>query len=148
MSMKRILTNHEHHHIVELKDSKLPAEHADLLKQYAKDVDQKTLKKLMIKSQYKAVNEGYYVAHADSYDRTDQTYDADLPYDQWLYGYADQFLQNFDQIRQAARQHFHTEMTVRYFIDYFIAMLHTQFVNENHQNRGKLIWVNSYEKET
>ncbi|XIF19408.1 MAG: hypothetical protein AJITA_00051 [Acetilactobacillus jinshanensis] len=147
MSMRQILTNHEHHHITELKDSKLPVEHADLLKKSAKDVDHKTLKKLMIKSQYKDVNEGYYVAHKSSYDPSDQTYDADLPYDQWLDEYADKFIKNFDRIRQAHQQHFHTEMTVRYFVDYFIAMLHTQFVNENHQNRGKLIWVNGYEKE-
>ena len=147
MSMKQILTNREHHHITELADSKLPVEHADLLKKFAKNVDRATLKKLMIKSQYKDVNEGYYVAHKSSYDPSDQTYDADLPYDQWLDEYADRFLNNFDQIRHAARQHFHTEMTVRYFVDYFIAMLHTQFVNENHQHRGKLIWVNGYEKE-
>ena len=147
MSMKQILTNQEHHHITELKDSRLPTEDPKLLQKPAKDVDRSVLKKLMIKSQYKDVNEGYYVAHKSSYDPSDQTYDADLPYDQWLDQYADQFLRNFDQIRHAARVHFKSEMTVRYVIDYFIAMLHTQFVNENHQHRGKLIWVNGYEKE-
>lgn len=148
MSMKKILTNQEHHHIVELKDSKLPIEQADVLKKAAKDVSKHTLKKLLIQSQYKAVNEGYYVAHKDSYDPSDQTYDADLPYDQWLYQEADKFIANFDEIRAAAKKHFHTEMTVRYYVAYFIALLHTKFINENHQHRGKLIWVNSYEKET
>ena len=88
-----------------------------------------------------------YVAHYNSFDPSDQTFDADLPYDQWLDQYANQFIGDFNSIRTAEKKHFHLEMTVRYFVDYFVAMLHTQFKYENHQNRGQLVFINSYEKE-
>ncbi|MHA8110304.1 hypothetical protein ACYATP_02125 [Lactobacillaceae bacterium Melli_B4] len=128
--------------IVELVDSGLPK---DLMAKPAIDIDKKQLRNLIYQSQYKSENQGIYVAMYNSYDPQTDTYDAEEPYDQYLDHAIDEYLTEFDSIRDGAMKYFHREMSIGYFIEEFIARLHRKF--ENHQDQGSLVMVDGYEKE-
>ncbi|GLB46440.1 hypothetical protein WR164_04190 [Philodulcilactobacillus myokoensis] len=129
-------------HIIEVSDAHISE---DVLAKPAYQVSKPDLKKLLAQSQYKSENQGIYIAKYSSHHENDDTYDAIGTYDDYLDQSMNDYLKHFDNTREAAKKHFHQEMTVRYFIDEYIALLHRKF--ENHQDPDSLVMITAYEKE-